>query len=370
MVNKAFKIRMYLNKTQRNQVRQNVGCCRFVYNFFLNERINHYNAVKEMKSYQDLAYALPFLKREFPWMCNAESTSLQQTIKDMDLAYKSFFKGNGFPKFKSKKNNKQSFRMVMGIKIIDNTHLKLPKLGIIRVRHGFDLSSINKIYNATISLESTGKFFISISTLSEVKTKPMTGLNVGIDLGLKEFATYSDGTVISRIKFTQKYEKSLAFRQRKLARMKFNSNNYQKQKIRIAIVHEKIKNQRVDFIHKITSSLTDDYDVICIEDLNASGMIKNNRLAKSIADVSFFEFKRQLEYKTNWYGKTLSKIDKWFPSSKNCSNCGNKKEDLTLADRIYQCNKCGLIIDRDLNAALNILTAGTAGLAYSILDGS
>jgi len=364
MINKAFKIRLYPNKTQKNQVRQNVGCCRFVYNFFLNERINHYNSVKEMKSYQDLAYALPFLKRQFSWMCNADSTSLQQTIKDMDSAFKKFFKGSGFPKFKSRKNNKHSFRMMIGIKIIDQNYLKLPKLGIVRVRHNFDLSSINKIFNATVSFEPTGKFFVSISTLSEVKTKPLTGLNVGIDLGLKEFATYSDGTVIPRIKFIQKYRKILAFQQRKFARMKLNSNNYQKQKIRIALIHEKIKNQRADFIHKVTSSLTDNYDIICIEDLNASGMMKNHKLAKSIADVSFFEFKRQLEYKTNWYSKTLSKIDKWFPSSKNCSGCGNKKQNLTLADRIYHCSKCNLVIGRDFNAALNILTAGIAGLAY------
>jgi putative transposase len=186
---------------------------------------------------------------------------------------------------------------------------------------------------------------------------------LGIDLGLKEFATYSDGIVIERIRFTKKHEEHLAFHQRKLARMVKGSNNYKKQKVKIARIHEKIKNQRNDFLHKVTSNIVNNYDVICIEDLDASDMMKNHKLAKSVGDVSFYEFKRQLEYKTMWYGKQLSKIDKWFPSSKLCSGCGNKKKDLILADRTYQCDVCGLNIDRDLNASINILTAGTAGLA-------
>jgi putative transposase len=356
-------MRLYTNKTQENQIRQTVGCCRFVYNFFLNERIEHYKATNEMKSCYDLAYGLQFLRREYPWMKDVEYAPLNQTLRDIDTAYKRFFKGiSDFPKFKSKKNNKQSFRTI-NIKNIDDKHISLPKIGIINVRHNFDLSKINKIFNATVSFETTGKFFVSLSTLSEVKTKQKTNLNVGIDLGLKEFATYSDGTVISRINFTKRHEEHLVFHQIKLARMIRGSNNYRKQKVKIARIHEKIRNQRADFIHKVTHNIVCDYDVICIEDLNASGMMKNKNLSKSIADVSFYEFKRQLEYKSIWYGKTLSKIDKWFPSSKLCSGCGNKKKDLTLADRTYQCSSCGLIIDRDLNASINILTAGTAGLA-------
>jgi putative transposase len=295
-------------------------------------------------------------------MKDVEYAPLNQTLRDMDSAYKRFFMGCGFPKFKSKKNNKNSYRTIK-IKIIDDKHISLPKMGIIRVRHNFNLNKINKIFNATISFETTGKFFISLSTLSEVKTKPKTGLNIGIDLGLKEFATYSDGTVITRINFTKRHEEHLAFHQRKLARMINGSNNYRKQKVKIARIHEKIRNQRNDFLHKNTSSIVNNYDVICIEDLCASDMMENKNLSKSIADVSFCEFKRQLEYKSIWYGKTLSKIDQWFPSSKLCSSCGNKKKDLTLADRTYQCDVCGLNIDRDLNASINILTAGTAGLA-------
>jgi putative transposase len=167
---------MYPNKTQEEQVHQNIGCCRFVYNFFLDERKNHYKAVNEMKSCYELSYVLPYLKRQHPWLCDADAQSLQQTLRDMDDAYNRFFKGCGFPKFKSKKNNKQSYRVVQKIKIIDDKYINLPKIGKIKVRHNFNLSKINKIFNATISFETTGKFYVSLSTLSEVKTKPKTGL--------------------------------------------------------------------------------------------------------------------------------------------------------------------------------------------------
>lgn len=364
MVNKSYKFRIYPNKAQEEIINKSIGCCRFVYNNFLDIRIKEYEYYGNSSNYVKDASELKELKMEYSWLKECPSDALQQSLKDLDIAYKNFFKqGNGFPKFKSKHKSRLSYRCVgQNVKVADN-RIKLPKLKMVKLKQSFSLPRKIKINNATISKTRSGKYFVSLSCEVEVKAKPKTEKKVGIDLGVKEFATLSDGVVFSNPKYYRKYEDKLAKEQRKFSKMKKGSNNREKQRVKVARIHEKIKNNRLDYIHKITTYLVNNYDTIVIEDLNTSGMLKNHKLAKSISDASFYEFRRQLEYKCAWYGKELVVINRWFPSSKTCSNCGCIKDDLTLSDRIYECEHCGLSIDRDLNASINILTVGTMGLA-------
>jgi len=368
--NKAYKIRVYPNEKQKQIIDNNIGSARFVFNYFLNVRIEKYKDNKESFGYNLCSAELTKLKKldEYSWLKQSDSTSLQQSLKDLDLAYSKFFDGIkkgkdvGFPKFKSKRKAKLSYRVVMSINIINNT-IKLPKLGIIKSSHNFNLSKIEKINNATISKSRSGKYFVSLSCEVDVKVKHHTNKQVGVDLGIKELATLSDGVVINNPKYYRKYEKRLVKQQRKFSKMKAGSSNREKQRVKVTRLHEKISNCRVDYINKFTNQLVTNYDTIVIEDLNVSGMVKNHKLAKSISDASFSEIRRQLEYKCKWYGKELIIINRFFPSSKACSGCGNIKSDLKLSDREYVCEECVLSIDRDLNASINILTVGTTGLA-------
>jgi len=364
IVNKSFKFRIYPNKTQEGIINKSIGCCRFVYNNFLDIRIKEYKYYGNSSNYVKDSSELRDLKKEYQWLKECPSDALQQSLKDLDIAYKNFFKqGNGFPKFKSKHKSRWSYKCVGQTVRIDGNRVKLPKLKMVKLKQSFLLPKEIKINNATISKTRSGKYFVSLSCEVEVKTKPKTNKNVGIDLGIKEFATLSDGVVFNNPKYHRKYEEKLTREQRRFSKMKNGSSNREKQRVKVARIHEKIKNSRLDYIHKITTHLVDNYDVIVIEDLNVRGMVKNHKLAKSISDASFYEFRRQLEYKCAWYGKELITISRWFPSSKTCSNCGYIKDDLKLSDRIYECEHCGLSIDRDLNASMNILTVGTAELA-------
>ena len=368
--NKGYKIRIYPNDKQKHIINNNIGSARFVFNHFLNMKIEKYKENKESFNYNLCSAELTKMKKfeEYSWLKLSDSTSLQQSLKDLDMAYSKFFSGIkkgkdvGFPKFKSKRKSKLSYRIAMNITIINNT-IKLPKIGILKSYHSFDLSKIEKINNATISKSRSGKYFISLSCEVDVKVKHSTNKKVGVDLGIKELATLSDGMVISNPKYYRKYEEKLAKKQRKFSKMKIGSKNREKQRIKVAKLHEKIYNCRVDYIHKFTHQLVFNYDTIVIEDLNISGMIKNHKLSKSIADASFSELRRQLEYKCSWYEKELIIINRFYPSSKTCSNCGNIKSDLKLSDREYICDECGFVIDRDLNASINILTIGTMGIA-------
>ena len=368
--NKGYKIRVYPNDKQKQIIDNNIGSARFVFNHFLNIRIEKYKESKESFNYNSCSAELTKIKKmdEYSWLKLSDSTSLQQSLKDLDTAYSKFFDGIkkgkdiGFPKFKSKRKSKLSYRITMSINVVNNT-IKLPKIGVLKSNHSFNLSKIEKINNATISKSRSGKYFVSLSCEVDVKAKQSTNKQVGVDLGLKELATLSDGVVVSNPKYYRKFEEKLAKQQRRFSKMKIGSNNREKQRIKVVKLHEKISNCRVDYIHKFTHELVSNYDTIVIEDLNVSGMIKNHKLAKSIADASFSELRRQLEYKSNWYGKELIVINRFYPSSKTCSNCGNIKDDLKLSDREYICDECGIVIDRDLNASLNILTVGMTGLA-------
>lgn len=368
--NKSFKIRIYPNKKQSEQINNNIGSARFVFNYFLDMRIKQYETSKDSLGYNKCSAELTKLKKqdEYKWLSQSDSASLQQSLKDLDTSYSNFFKGLkksnavGFPKFKSKHKSKLSYRTVSNISIVDNT-IKLPKLGILKSNHSFDLSKIIKINNATVSKSRSGKYFVSLSCEVDVKAKHQTCKQVGIDLGIKELATLSDGVIFPNPKHYRKYEKQLSKAQRKFSKMQKGSNNREKQRVKLARLHEKVANSRIDYIHNFTNYLVSNYDTIVIEDLSVSGMIKNHKLAKSIADASFSEIRRQLSYKCDWYNRDLVIINRFYPSSKTCSACGNVKLDLTLSDREYNCQECGLKIDRDLNASINILTVGITGIA-------
>ncbi|EFE85908.1 RNA-guided endonuclease TnpB family protein, partial [Fusobacterium periodonticum] len=250
---------------------------------------------------------------------------------------------------------------------IKDSYIKLPKLkSLVKIRLHREIKGIIK--SVTISKNSLEHYFVSILCEEEIEELPKTNKNIGIDLGIKEFATMSDCTKVENLKLTKEYEKKLKREQRKLSRRcklakdsdkkLSDSKNYQKQKKKVAKIHNKIRNKRKDFVNKLSIKIINNHDIICIEDLNIKGMLKNHKLAKSISDVSWSEFVRQLEYKANWYGRKIIKVPTFYPSSKTCSSCRNIKETLTLSERIYHCEYCGLEIDRDYNASINILRKG------------
>ena len=363
LVNKSYKIRIYPNKNQKQQIDNNIGSARFVYNYFLNIKIEKYKTNKETFNYFQCSSMLTQMKKqdEFKFLKDVESTSLQQSLKNLDIAYKNFFKsGFGFPKFKSKRKSSLSYRIQMvsnNIKLIGK-NISIPKVGLLKSRHSFNLSDIHKINNVTIRKLRSGKYYAAISCEVDVKTKQKTGDIVGIDLGIKEYAIMSNGKIVENPKYFIKSQNKLKILQRELSRKKKYSNNYEKQRIKVAKLHEKISNQRKDFLHKLSNQLVKDYDFIAMETLKSSNMIKNNKLAKYVSDASWYEFTRQIEYKSLWYDKQLIKISQWYPSSQICSNCGHNDGKKELSIREWTCNNCGSIHERDINASVNILNEG------------
>lgn len=372
IVNKSYKTRIYPNNIQMQQIEQTIGSSRFVYNYFLEHRINRYKNLKESSTFAKDCKILTEIKNENTWLKEVDKFALQNSLRDLEKSYKSFFNSNfGFPKFRSKKKSNNSYRTTwMKSHVSKKTGevkgniergeklIKLPKLSWIKCKHSFNFSNVIKINNCTISKSKSGKYFASFSCEVLKKAKFKTDSSIGIDLGIKEFATMSDGTVIPNHRLLYKYKEKLAKEQRKFAKMKNGSNNKEKQRIKIARIYERVSNCKSDFLHKLTTQLVENQDIIVIEDLNVRGMMKNRKLSKAIFNANFYEFRRQLQYKCDWYGKQLVVVDRWFPSSKLCSNCGNKKDDLKLSNRIYTCEKCNLEIDRDLNALTNILNEG------------
>lgn len=366
---KSIKLRIYPNKEQEDLIIKTFGCTRFVYNYYLDKKMKLYKEKKESLSYNQCSKDLTGLKKELEWLKEPDKFSLQASLENLNSAYDRFFKGLGaYPKFKSKKYNKQSYTTKFSqnnIQIFEG-HIKLPKLGLVKYRDNSFIE--NKITRVTISKTKTGKYFASVTYEKEEDPSEKTGSSIGIDLGLKDFCIFSNGEKISNPKYYTSLQDKLVREQRKLSRMQRlaldqnkkleDCKNYQKQKLKVARVHEKIANKRTDFLQKLTSDIVKNHDLICLENLNVKGMLKNKRLAKSISDVSWYEFIRQLRYKAEWYGKEVIILDRWFPSSKTCHVCGYKKDDLQLKDRNWLCPICGTDHDRDINAAINILNEG------------
>lgn len=359
---KAYKYRIYPNKKQQELIQKTFGCCRFVYNYFLDLKIKEYKENSKSLSYNESSKLLTQLKKELLWLKEPDKDSLQKSLKDLDNAYQKFFKEHsGYPKFKSKKNRHKSYRTSCTNNNIQfcEKHIKLPKLGMVKFRDKHIPQG--RILNATISQEPSGKYYVSIcctDVLCDPYTK--TNNNIGIDLGIVDFAIMSDGNKIKNPRYYEKSERKLAKPQRELSRKQIGGANWNKARIKVANLQTHISNQRKDFLQKLTTDIVKEYDIIAIEDLDVKAMKETSSSIrnKHVVDVSWSEFRRQLTYKTQWYGKKLSVVNKYFPSSQICNICGHKDGKKSEDIRVWICPCCNNKLDRDVNAAINILNEG------------
>ena len=369
---KAYKFRIYPTEEQEIFFAKTFGCVRKVYNLMLNDRKKAYEEVKNDPS-KKMTFPTPAkYKKEFPFLKEVDSLALANAQLHLDKAYKNFFrdKSVGFPRFKSKKNPVQSYttnNQNGTVALIDSKFIKVPKLkSLVRIK--LHRQPKGMIKSATISRHSSGKYYISLLCKEEISELPKTNSAIGIDLGITDFAILSDGQKIDNHKFTSKMEKKLKREQRKLSRRALlakkkgiplsEAKNYQKQKRKVARLHEKVMNQRTDFLNKLSTEIIKNHDIICIEDLNVKGMLRNHKLARSISDVSWSSFVAKLQYKADWYGREIIKVNQWFPSSQICSECGHKDGKKPLDIREWTCPICHTHHDRDINASINILIEG------------
>lgn len=370
----SYKFRLYPNKEQENLILRTYGCCRFVFNHYLAQRMEAYQETGKSPTRFMQDKDLTGLKHqeETQWLKEVDATALQAALQDLDTAYQNFFrrvkKGEkpGYPHFKSKRNQKQSYKskcVGTNIKVLEKA-VQLPKLGAVKCRLSKQVEG--RILSATVSRSASGKYYVSLCCRldKDLPKMPSTGAVIGLDVGIKSFAVSDNGTVFENHKYLRKSEKKLARLQRQLSRKTKGSANREKARVKVAKLHEHVTSQRKDMLHKLSTELIRQYDVLCIEDLSPANLVRNHKLAKSIADVSWGEFRRQLAYKAEWYGRQLIAVDRFYPSSQTCSVCGEKwngTKDLKV--RKWQCPHCQTTLDRDTNAAINILNEGLRLLA-------
>lgn len=363
---KAIKIRIYPSAEQVNFIDKQLGCCRFVYNNCLAFRKDSYQNEHISVSSSEAVKHITVLKKDNEWLKDVHSKVLQQSVRDMNQAYDNFFKlHRGFPKFKSKHDNRQSCRFpkdafigVRGnridlIKVLKDIHFKCSRNDERYLNRNQD-----KVKSITLSKEPNGKFYLSVLIDKPLRQVPQSSSMVGLDLGIKDFAVTSDGQVIENFHFKKNEESRLKRLQRQISKKIVGSKNREKARLRFAKLNEKIRNKKLNFLRDVTNHLIDENQVIVMEDLNVKGMVRNHKLAESISEVNWGEFRRILAYKAAWHGRQLVFIDRFYPSSKRCNHCGYIYKELTLKDRQWVCPECGSLIDRDYNAALNILEEG------------
>jgi putative transposase len=354
---RTYQFELQPTQEQKVLLDKHFGCIRYVYNYFLNERKEQYQSDKKSDNYYKQAATLTELKKqeETVWLKEVNSQSLQFALRCLDTAYVNFFRGNAkFPRFKSKKK-KNSFTVPQFAKL-GGGRFYAPKFKE-GIKVNIHREVKGKIGKCTLSKTPTGKYFVSILSEEQYQPKEKTGAVCGIDLGLKDFAITSDGIKFKNNKYTKQYEKELAKAQKHLSRKQKGSSSFERQRRKTARIHEKITNSRMDNLHKVSHQLVSDYDIIALEDLNVKGMVKNHKLAKHISDASWGTFVMLLEYKADWNDKQIIKINRFYPSSKTCCECGWINQDLNLSIREWIC-KNGHVLDRDLNAARNILKEG------------
>lgn len=363
IVYRAYKTELKLNKRQRTLCRKHAGCARFAYNWGLRRKIAQYQQTGKSPNAITLHRELNQLKStDFPWMYEVSKCAPQEALRNLDRAFAHFYRrlksGDppGFPKFKSRKRGSRSFRLTGRIRVYPHV-IQLPRLGRLRLKEQNYLPSETDqvhILSATLS-EQAGRWFVSLLVREALVVPENRGPVVGVDLGLHRLAVVSDGTVHENPRVLFRFERKLRRVQRSLARKKRGSRNRMRTVRRLQRLHRRITNIRRDALHKVTSMLARTKSVIVVEDLNVAGMKRHPQLAKAVADVGFFEFRRQLIYKTRWYGSQLLVAPRFYPSSKQCSQCGEIKEHLALSARVFVCNRCGVNLDRDVNASYNLV---------------
>jgi putative transposase len=357
IVKRAYKYRIYPNRPQREMLEVHFGCARYVYNHYLRQRIDCYLIHKQGLTYVDNANDLVFLKKQNPWLASVNSQTLQASLKDLEVAYTSFFRGlTLFPQFK-KKHQKQSFRVPQHFSIQNKT-ITIPKIGTIRAKIHRPVG--DKLCNITISKNPTGRYYASVLCEVYLPEPQFEGNVIGIDLGIKDYLVDSNGKRVPNPKYLQKSLDKLRRLQQILSSKTRHSTRYNKLRLKIAKLYEKIQNQRNDFLHKLSFKLARENQVCCVETLSVKKMLaeSNHTLARYITDAAWYQFLTFLSYKGKWYGCHINQIKQYFPSSKRHFECGHINENLTLADREWVCCGCNQVVDRDWNAAKNILAVG------------